>query len=126
MLTSQKIQSSLFQSKQYSMDLLSELVTKRNQGEDICSLERKYLIFIKWIEILEDYLLENYDENGDIAEPSVVCLSADEISALMVKLKVMRGNNQYAHDPWLLATSFWRDAGFWKDGETWHDFIPIV
>jgi len=126
MLTSYKIQDAIYQSKQYSMDLLSELVTKQGQGEDVCVLQKQYIVFVKWIEILEAYLSENFDSNGTIADPEVVCLTADEIEALIAKMKVARGGNRYTQSPWLISTGAWNDLGKWLDGETWFDNVPIV
>jgi len=126
MLTSYKIQDAIYQSKQYSIDLLDELVTKQGQGEDVCVLQKQYIVFIKWIEILEAYLSENFDSNGTITDPEVVCLTADEIEALIAKMKVARGGNRYTPSPWVIATGYWNDLGKWIDGETWFDNVPIV
>jgi len=108
------------------MDLLSELVTKQSQGEDVCVLQKQYIVFVKWIEILEAYLSENFDSNGTIADPAVVCLTADEIEALIAKMKVARGSNRYTQSSWVIATGFWNDLGKWDDGEIWYDNVPIV
>lgn len=108
------------------MDLLSELVTKQSHGEDVCVLQKQYIVFVKWIEILEAYLSENFDSNGTITDPAVVCLTADEIEALIAKMKVARGSNRYTQSPWLISTGVWNDLGKWLDGETWFDNVPIV
>jgi len=126
MLTSYKIQDAIYQSKQYSMDLLSELVTKQSQGEDVCVLQKQYIVFVKWIEILEAYLSENFDSNGTITDPAVVCLTADEIEALIAKMKVARGGNRYTIPPSLILAGIWNDLLRWDDSETWYDEIPIT
>ncbi len=108
------------------MDLLSELVTKQSQGEDVCVLQKQYIVLVKWIEILEAYLSENFDSNGTITDPAVVCLTADEIEALIAKMQVARGSNRYTQSPWLISTGVWNDLGKWIDGETWFDNVPIV
>lgn len=126
MLTSYKIQDAIYQSKQYSIDLLDELVTKQSQGEDVCVLRKQYIVFIKWIEILEAYLSENFDSNGTITDPEVVCLTADEIEALIAKMKVASGGNVYTPSSWVIAAGYWNDLGKWIDGETWFDNVPIV
>ena len=111
----------------YSMDLLAELVAKKNQGEDTCSCTRKYIVLIKWIEILENYLLLNYDNGQPIDPAPTLCLTDDQINALVAKMKVLRGNNRYAPSDWVIASGFWSDLGFWFDaGNTWHDQVPIV
>jgi len=126
MLTSYKIQDAIYQSKQYSIDLLDELVTKQGQGEDVCVLQKQYIVFIKWIEILEAYLSENFDSNGTITDPTVVCLTADEIEALIAKMKVARGGNVYTVPPSLILAGYWNDLLRWDDSFYWFDEIPIT
>jgi len=122
-----KITDSIFQSRNYSVDLLNELVTKKNNGEDVCALENKYIVFINWIEILEQYLLENFSEGQRIAEPAVDCLTDDEITELMAKMKIMRGNNRYQDTGWVIDyLGNWTDLGRWDDSNTWQDNVPIV
>lgn len=109
------------------MDLLAELVTKKNQGEDTCSCTRKYIVLIKWIEVLEGYLSANYDNGQPVDPPTTLCLTDDQINALVAKMKVMRGNNKYTQSEWLLSSGFWDDLGFWIDsGNFWNDTVPIV
>lgn len=110
----------------YSMDLLAELVAFKNQGEDTCSCTRKYIVLVKWIEILEGYLAANYDNGQPIDPAPTLCLTDDQINALVAKMKVMRGNNSYTPDDWLLSTGFWNDLGFFRDSATWNDQVPIV
>lgn len=108
------------------MTLLDELVTLKNQGEDTCSCTRKYMVLVKWIEILENYLSANYD-NGQPVDPAPTeCLTDDQINELVAKMKVMRGSNRYTPDDWLLSTAFWSDLGFFRDSATWWDALPIV
>lgn len=126
MLIPQTIANEIYQSRQYSMDLLNELVQKKSQGEDVCSCEQKYIVLIKWIEIAENYLSENYEDFQPITDPSVTCFTEDEISELIAKMKVMRGNNSYQASDWLISTGFWSDLGFWRDSATWNDVVPIV
>jgi len=126
MLTSYKIQDAIYQSKQYSIDLLDELVTKQSQGEDVCVLQKQYIVFIKWIEILEAYLSENFDSNGTITDPEVVCLTADEIEALIAKMKVARGGNRYTVPPSLILAGYWNDLLRWDDSYQWFDEVPIT
>lgn len=110
----------------YSMDLLAELVAFKNQGEDTCSCTRKYIVLVKWIEILEEYLAANYDNGQPIDPAPTLCLTDDQINALVAKMKVLRGGNSYTQDDWLLSTGFWSDLGFFRDSATWNDQVPIV
>lgn len=110
----------------YSMDLLAELVAKKNQGEDTCSCTRKYIVLVKWIEILEEYLAANYDNGQPISPTPTLCLTDDQINALVAKMKVLRGGNSYTQNDWLLSTAFWNDLGFWRNSSTWNDQVPIV
>ena len=126
MLIPQTIANEIYQSRMYSMDLMAELIQKTNQGEDICSCQRKYIVLLKWIEIAESYLSENYSDYQPISDPSVVCLTEDEMSELIAKMKILRGGNSYPVDDWILASGFWSDLGHWSDGATWNDTVPIV
>lgn len=108
------------------MDLLDELINSKSQGENYCALENKYIMYLQWIRILEDYLAQNFDSNGTITDPDVVCLTADQINALIAKMDVVRGGNRYTQDDWLLVTAFWNDLGFWRDSSFFNDQVPIV
>lgn len=126
MLNSNYIGSEVYQARMYSMDLLDELVALKSQGEDTCSCTRKYIVLIRWIEILERYLLLNYEDGQPIDPAPTLCLTDNEVNELVAKLRLMRGGNAYIQGDWLLITGFWSDAGFWRDSATWNDTVPIV
>jgi hypothetical protein len=128
MLNSTKIVAELYQSRHYSVDLLAELVALKNQGEDVCSCERKYIVLIAWIDILERYLLANYEDGQPVDPAPTECLTADQVNELVAKMKILRDGNRYAVDSdWVFVEGYWSDLGFWRDANnTWNDQVPIV
>lgn len=127
MLIQNQIFTSIVSAKHYSGILLNKITEQEIAGEDALSLKQKLTILSHWILILEDFLDNNFDSDGNLVVPIVDCLTQKQISDLMAKINLLiSGNIPPQTTDWLLATGYWNDAGFWKDNAIWHDTLPIT
>lgn len=127
MLINTEIQSVLRDGKLYSSDFLDDIVSKESNGQNCNQERRKFSLLIIWLEILQRYLDYNFDSNGVIAEPDVVCLTEAQATGLIAKLKIMIGcgtASKYPQSAWILGEGYWNDNGRWIDTETWNDSAP--
>ena len=127
MLNQAVIQTAINNGKYFMSNTLSTIVTQESYGEDCTILRRNFILMNKWVEILQDYLDNNFDQNGNLTTPTFECLTADQISDLISKVNLLAGcDTQPITSDWLLATGFWNDQGFWRDTATWNDTLPII
>ena len=69
-----------------------QLSDRQNNGDNIECDERKFMLLIQWISIMEEYYCQNYDTNNSIiAELDYACLTASEAQALLAKIKLLIG-----------------------------------
>jgi len=127
MLTQTLIQNTINGAKNYNTILLNTILVQESYGEDCTEMKGKFNLLNHWIEILQDYLNNNFVNNGVLTPPIFVCLTADEISDLVAKVNLMIGcstqisSGGSSGSDWILATGSWRDSGFWRDDATWID-----
>jgi hypothetical protein len=127
MLIQESILESIGNAKYYSRLLVDTIAELSGFGEDCTNEDLKLIVLNKWITILQDYLDNNFDNNGNLVPATIECLTQDEISDLMAKLNLLICNTKApSPSPWLLATGFWNDSGKWVDTERWYDTIPIT
>lgn len=124
MLFQQKIYLTIQNAKFFSRDLLTKIVAMENNGEEVISQKNQFIVLGEWIRILQNYLDNNFDSNGNIT-PVNVCLSLKQIEELISKVKEVIGNNRYILDKWILAYGYFQDAGVWQDSAQWNDFCPL-
>lgn len=127
MIIADEILIALFNANNFSQTLLVNIETKRNQGEDVCELEWKYILLGEWIRILQDFYDNNFDTEGQIVTPDYETITLAEAQNIMANLKIAQGGNKYP-----LLNMFqlgqWNDAlGFvWDDGLTWYDEVELT
>lgn len=127
MLIQNQIFTAIVSSKYYSGILLNKITEQELAGEDVILLKQKFTILNHWIQILEDYLDNNFDSNGNLISPIFDCLSQKEISDLIAKINLLIGNNVPPQgSDWILSTTYWNDGGFWRDNAIWNDTLPII
>ena len=127
MIFADKILISLYTSTKYSETLLSQLVAQQKLGEDICELEDKYIILIKWIQILQNYYNYNFDSAADNIVSVYPCITQVQIEELMAKLKIAIGNNKYPLTNIFQLGIWFEELGFyWDDNLTWYDTPPLA
>lgn len=127
MLIQANIFTTVLNAKYYSGLLLTKITEQEIGGEDCTKLKQQFTILGKWIVILEDYLDNNFDSDGNLVPPTFACLSADEAAELTAKLNLMIGCITAPQgSDWILATAYWDDGGFWRDTATWNDTLPIT
>lgn len=68
-----------------------QLYDRFNNGDNIECDERKFMLLIQWISIMEEYYCQNYDTNNSEITPDYACLDATEAEALLAKIKVLIG-----------------------------------
>lgn len=126
MLTQTLIQNTINNAKSYNTTLLNTILVQESYGEDCTEMKGKFNLLNHWIEILQDYLDNNFDANGVLTPAIFVCLTADEIAELVAKVNLVIGcasqsSASGSGSDWILATGSWRDSGFWRDTATWID-----
>ena|ERR1700748_3665340 len=127
MLIQAKIYTASLNGKYYSGLLIDKIYEQELNGEDCTTLKQKSIILTKWINILEDYLDNNFDGDGNLIPSIFPCLSIDEINSLVSKINILVGNNTPPMgSDWILATAFWNDGGYWRDNGIWNDTLPII
>lgn len=127
MLIQHQIFTAILSGKYYSGLLLNKITEQEIAGEDTIFLKQKFSILNRWIIILEDYLDNNFDSNGNLVPAISVCLTQKQISDLTAKINLLIGSNTPPEgSDWLLTTGYWNDAGFWRDNAVWHDTLPIT
>lgn len=60
-------------------------------GDNITCDEKKFMLLIQWILIMEGYYCDNYDENQSKITPDYACLTETQAEQLLAKIKVMIG-----------------------------------
>lgn len=123
MLTQRDISDTIVQAKYFAGDMIAKIIELEANGNDVKVARTKFVIFMKWIKLLDDYLNYNYDENGVIAEPDYECLTADQAQSLVAKLKITIDCKKYVLADWILANGTWTDTGRWRDSEVWNDSV---
>lgn len=123
MLTQRDISDTLIQAKFFAGEMIAKIIELEANGNDVRTARRQFVIFMKWIEILDDYLNYNYDENGVIAEPDYTCITADQAQSIVAKLKITIDCKKFILSDWILAYGVWNDRGRWRDEETWNDAV---
>lgn len=123
MLTQRDISNTLIQAKYFAGDMITKIIELEYNGNDVKNSRKKFVIFMEWIKLLEDYLNYNFDENGVIAEPDYTCLTADQAQSIVAKLKITIDCKKYVLADWILAYGVWNDAGRWRDDAVWQDSV---
>ena len=63
-------------------------INREKNGDEVgkcCYME--LMLLIRWIKILESYYCNNFNSNGNIAEPNFVCLTLAQAQELVAKVK---------------------------------------
>lgn len=125
MLIQDQISTTIVNAQFFSRDLLNKIILQQNYGEDVIKQQNQFIILGEWIRILQNYLDNNFDVNGNII-PIETCLTIDQIQDLMSKVNIMIGNNRYTLPRWILAYAFWNDGGVWDDTAQFNDYVPLI
>lgn len=127
MLVQESILEAITNGKYYARLLNNNIIAQELKGGDCDLLKQKSIILVKWIAILQNYLDNNFDNNGNLIPATFECLTADQAAELVAKLNLMvGGNTSPAPGVWILSTGFWRDDGRWVDSAVWNDTLPII
>ncbi len=110
--------------KFYSGDLMTEIGTRQTYGEDVTKLKKKFVVLGEWIRILQFYLDNNFDGNGNIT-PIETCLTQVQIESLISKVKLAIGNKRYTIDQWILAYGIFDVSGIWDNSGQWNNYPPL-
>lgn len=81
----------VLQAKNTTGCMATTFIAMEKNGEDVECCERKLMVLVKWIKIMEDYYCINFTANGNIASPVLPCLTRLQAQELLAKLKVMVG-----------------------------------
>lgn len=123
----QKDISNVIAATKAGMDgLITKIKTLESNGEDASQVKNKLIISLKWIDILIDYLENNFDDNGNLVPATQECLSQDEVILIMSKLAAEYGNKDLNESDWLLKDYVWDDDGFWRDSAFWNEVRTIT
>lgn len=120
MLTQVDISNTIRTAIFHQSTLLTRITDKLVYGDKDPLDKRQFIVLTEWIKILDDYLNDNYDQDGTIT-PMSDCFDADDISELVAKVKVMVGNCKYPFtedDTWD-DDAYWDDADYWTDSVVW-------
>lgn len=127
MLIQESILESINNAKYYSRLLVDTIAELSDYGEDCTQEDLKLIVLTKWITILQDYLDNNFDNNGNLVPATIECLTQDQISDLMAKLNLLICNTKAPSlGDWILSDGYWNDSGVWDDAEYWNDTLPII
>lgn len=66
-----------------------QLSDRADNGDNIECDEKKFMLLIQWIIIMEEYYCQNFNNGSIIALPPITCLAADEAQELLSKIKVL-------------------------------------
>jgi len=122
----QKEISNVIDSAKAGLDaVITKIKSFEATGDDSAELKTQLIFSIKWIDILIDYVENNFDNNGNIVPPTKTCLTQTEISLIMFKLTTLYGNTNTGSD-WLLKDYVWDDQGFWRDSAFWNEVKTIT
>ncbi len=125
MLNQVLISNTSYQAKWFADTLVTKLTNLAANGEDTTSCKYQFILLCKWIEIMDSYLAEHYDNAGNIT-PDFDCLTEAQILELVSKVQVMLGSFRYiSNSDWILANGTWVDGNFWRDSASWID-SPII
>lgn len=92
MLVAQDIYLTVLQSKCTAGCWAKQLYDKFYAGDNITCCEKKFMLLIQWIGIMEDYYCNNYDtETQSQITPDYPCLTATQAEQLLSKMKVLIG-----------------------------------
>jgi hypothetical protein len=127
MIIADEILISLFNANNFSQTLLVNVETKRNQGEDVCELEWKYILLGQWIRVLQDFYDNNFDTEGQIVTPDYETITLAEAQNIMANLKIAQGNNKYPLLNMFQLGIWWEAANFiWDDGLTFYEVPELT
>ena len=56
-------------------------------GINIECFEKKFMLLVEWISIMEDYYCANYDESKSKITPALECLTESQALQLLAKIK---------------------------------------
>lgn len=62
-----------------------------DNGENIECFEKKFMLLIQWIQLMECYFDMNYDENNSKITPDTTCITDDQAVQLLAKIKLLIG-----------------------------------
>lgn len=127
MLIQESILESINNAKYYSRLLVDTISELSDYGEDCTNEDLKLIVLNKWITILQDYLDNNFDNNGNLIPATFECLTQDQVSDLMAKLNLLICNTKAPLlGDWILSDGYWNDSGVWDDTGYWNDTLPII
>lgn len=66
-----------------------QLTDMASDGINIECFEKKFMLLIMWIEIMESYYCLNYDDNMSKITPDIECLTEAQATQLLVKIKLL-------------------------------------
>jgi hypothetical protein len=89
MLLASDIFISVLQAKCTSGCWAKILSDRSAHGDNIECDEKKFMLLIQWISIMEEYYCQNFDTNNSSITPDYACLTATEAELLLAKIKVL-------------------------------------
>lgn len=92
MLVAQDIFDTVLQAKCVAGCLAKQLSDRLDNGDNIQCDEKKFMLLIQWILIMEGYYCDNYDENNSQIIPDYPCLTEVQAELLLAKIKVLIGD----------------------------------
>jgi len=127
MIVADEILISLYNASNFSQTLLTNIVAKRGQGEDVCELEWKYILLGQWIRVLQDFYDNNFDAEGGTITPDYETITLAEAQNIMANLKIAQGGNRYPITS-IFQLGIWMDElnFLWDDNQTFYDEPPLV
>lgn len=127
MILADEILIALHNASNFSQTLLTNIVAKKGQGEDVCELEWKYILLGEWVRILQDFYDNNFDAEGGNITPDYETITLAQAQNIMANLKIAQGNNKYPVTS-IFELGLWMDElnFVWDDNQTWEDEIPLV
>ena len=90
MLVAQDIFDTVLQAKCVAGCWAKQLSDRFYAGDNITCDEKKFMLLIQWILIMEGYYCENYDATTQSEiTPDYPCLTATQAEQLLAKMKVL-------------------------------------
>lgn len=81
----------VLQAKNTTGCMATTFINMEKNGEDVKCCEKKLMVLVKWIKIMENYYYTNFTANGNVTSPDLPCLTQLQAQELLAKMKVMIG-----------------------------------
>lgn len=86
MTTYQEITAAIASAKTLSITWASKFIANDSYGEKNGCGPLQLVVLVNWIEILDDYITENFDSDGNAVTPEYDCLTFDQAMELVAKI----------------------------------------